>query len=418
MTDLWAYLPGALVLLLMSGFFSGSEAAFFSLTPAQRRQLSRGGRAERMAHKLLRRSERLLMGILFWNLAINIGYFSLASAIGLKLGESWAAVIALGSLLAIIVFGEFLPKSFAVTYPIAIARTVVVPLAVAVRIVDFLLPAIRLVNEASRRLIWPGFKSEPYLELSDLDRAIELSTENDVLFEQESQVLRNVVRLSEIRVEEWMRPRTQFRTFPPPPSLEQLGGEVPPSGFMLIADTAGREITSVVDVSRISGDPNQDLRPLQQVPVVVPWCATIADALGQLNTRDQRIALVVNEYGESIGVLTWEEIFEAVLQAEKSHSLRALARAEIRPEGPGVWLATGMTKLRRLERVIGTRLQVSSSLTIAGVMQEQLHRLAEEGDTCDYEGMHLEVIEAGSRGELLVRIQLEPEENAQSGEPA
>ncbi len=414
--DLWTYLPGAAVLLTLSGFFSGSEAAFFSLSPSQKRQLgkTRSHRTERIAGKLLIRPERLLMGILFWNLAINIGYFSLVSKASLEIsaageGEGNAAALTIVALFAIVLFGEFLPKSMAVTYPVAAVRLVALPLALAIRLVDVFLPAIKLVNEASRRVIWPGFKAESYLELADLDRAIELSTDDAQLFDQERQVLRNVIRLSEIRVEEWMRPRTQYQTFTPPVSFEQLAGRKTPSGYMLITDADGREIISVVDLASLTPNQGLDIAQYKVPVVVVPWCATIADALKRLMEHGRRVAVIVNEYGETIGVLTWEEIIEAILHSETGQSYRDLARADIHAQEDGSWLATGMTKLRRLERVIGRRLSTASGLTIGGVIQEQLHRLPEKGDVCLFQGLQLEVLEAGLRGESLVRILVEPE---------
>lgn len=403
MGELWAYLPGLLVLLLVSGFFSGSEAAFFSLTPSQRRLLANGSKADGLASALLARSERLLMGILFWNLAINIAYFSLVSKISMRAGEGKAALISILALMVIVIFGEFLPKSLSVTYPRSVVRFVVVPLAFSVRLVDPFLPLIRIVNEGSRRLIWPGFKSETYIEHSDLDRAIDLSTEDEHLFKQEGDVLRNIVRLSEIRVEEWMRPRTQYKSFAAPVSIEQLQGEKTPSGYMLINDSTGRDVQFVIDLGAIRPNQESDLTALKQPLVVVPWCCSVAEALDQLKKSGKRVAVVVNEFGESIGILTWEEIFEAILQAENTRSQRALAKAEIREESPGVWLATGLTKIRRLERVLGQRFE-GQNLTIGGVIQEQLQRLAEEGDRCDFETLHIEVIEAGIRGEILVRI--------------
>ncbi len=400
------YLPWMAGLIGASGFFSGSEAAFFSLTLSQRRELKKAGRSE-MSLELLRRPERLLMGILFWNLAINLAYFTLASKAALEVqsSSSMAAGVTLGALLTIIVFGEFVPKSLAVTYPLVFIRLVTVPLALGVRVLDGCIPIIKLVSEASRRLVWPGLRAEPYLELADLDRAVEFSPEESELFEHERQVLRNIIRLSEIRVEEWMRPRTQYRTFAPPVSLEQLGGEKTPSGYMLVTDDDGHEIESVIDLSAISATHLADIESLRQPLVPVPWCATVADALQRMRYEGRRVAVVVNEFGEAIGILTWEEVFEAILQSTRHRSHRALAKAEILPEGPGVWLATGTTKIRRLERVLDRRLTVQN-LTIGGVISDQLHRLAEKGDICEFDGLHLEVIDAEMRGEILVRIRV------------
>jgi CBS domain containing-hemolysin-like protein len=410
LTSIWAYLPSLLVLLLLSGFFSGSEAAFFSLTLSQRRGLAHGSAAARVAFLLVARSERLLMGILFWNLAINLSYFSLVSRAALSLPISaHSTLVTILGLVVIIVFGEFLPKSVAVLHPVPVVKLVAWPLALAVRLADGFLPLIQFANEASRRLLWPGLKPENYLEQADLERAIELSTDDAQLAEQERQVLRNVIQLSEIKVEEWMRPRTQYRSFVPPLSLDHLGGEKTPSGYMLVTNASGREVTSAVDLNTILAADVDDLAAKKKLLVVIPWCATIAEALKRLRQAKRRVAVVINEYGETIGILTWEDIFEAILHSEDSTSHRELARAEVRLVSPGVWLATGMTKLRRLERLMGRRLSVSRNLTVGGVVQEQLHRLPESGDVCSLDDLLLEVVEVGARGEILVRISEAPQ---------
>ncbi|MCA9128434.1 MAG: DUF21 domain-containing protein [Planctomycetales bacterium] len=404
---IWAYIPGMLLLLTLSGFFSGSEAAFFSLSLSQRRSLEKKRVRNVRALSLLARPERLLMGILFWNLAINLAYFSLVSRASLSMdfsSPSRAALFTFGSLVSIIVLGEFLPKSVAVLYPVVFIRIVSMPLNVAIRLLDGFLPAIKLVNEASRRLLWPGLEPEPYLEIADLDRAVELSTGDSQLLEHERSVLRNIIGLSEIRVEEWMRPRTQYLSFKPPLSISQLEGRRTPSGYMLVTSENDNELVAAIDLTSLLPEQCQNLAEHQRPLVVVPWCATIADALKRLRENELRVAVVVNEFGETIGILTWDEIFEAILQVEQVPSQRALAKAEVRMAEPGVWLASGLTKLRRLERVIGKRLDFSRSLTVAGVVQEQLRRLPEAGDVCVTKSLKFEVVEASMRGDIVVRV--------------
>ncbi|MFN3193408.1 MAG: CNNM domain-containing protein [Aureliella sp.] len=413
MTELIGYLPGLASLLAISGFFSGSEAAFFSLTPTQRAQLGSNSTSDRLASRLIAQSEQLLMGILFWNLAINISYFSVVSKASMASNESGAAIVTVGSLLAIILCGEFLPKSIAVMYPLTVVRLTVFPLSLALRLVSPILPVVRLINEASRRLLWPGFKSEPYLDVTDLDRAVAISVEDAHLFQQESEVLRNVIQLSEIRVEEWMRPRTQYRAFRPPVHLSHLAGERTPSGYMLVTDPGGHDVESVIDLSAIKPEQTEDTASLLQPLVVVPWCASVADAFAELKSRELRVAVVVNEFGDSIGVLTWEDIVEAILQPRQSSSQKALAKAEIVEESPGVWLATGMTKLRRLERILGRHVK-TPGLTVAGALQEHLHRLAEVGDVCRLGDLEFRVLEADLRGELMVRISIHSAEERES----
>ena len=215
--ELLAVLPLALGLLVISAFFSGSEAAYFSLSQAQRRSLAKSKtNGDRVASTLLNNSEQLLMGILFWNLVINIAYFTLISRIGLRVeasspetGSSFV-MISIGGLVAIILFGEFLPKSLGVLYPLSVVRWVAIPLALAIRSVNRLAPLLQVITETSRRLLFPRVASEPYLGTEELNRVVELSSSSDSLLETETQVLQNIIQLKEIRVEEWMRPRTQF----------------------------------------------------------------------------------------------------------------------------------------------------------------------------------------------------------------
>ena len=152
-----------------------------------------------------------------------------------------------------------LPKSVGVLTPRLLARTVSLPLALAVKIVDPLMPLLAVVNLISRRLIWPSFEPEPFIEVADLERAIEHSGNNESLIYQEQAVLQNIVQLSDIRIEEWMRPRTQFQAYHPPVSLADLNGSL--AGQRLPADYRTRQ-----PGNRKSHPAGQPISPSQRKP--------------------------------------------------------------------------------------------------------------------------------------------------------
>jgi CBS domain containing-hemolysin-like protein len=415
-TGMLTILPLALVLMLISAFFSGSEAAYFSLSQNQRRSLAKSkAPADRVAYTLLAKSEPLLMGILFWNLLINITYFSLVSRVGLSLqaasGEdnSSFALVTLIGLIAIILFGEFLPKSLAVLYPLSVVRWVAFPLALAIKPISILTPVMRLVTETSRRLFFPGIQPEPYLETEDLNRVVELSTDTDTLLETESQVLQNIIQLKEIQVEEWMRPRTQYATFRLPLDWEQLVAQQMPGGYVLVTHKSRDLIMSYLDLRNLAPKDFQQLERQLSPVIVVPWCATIADTLQRLRSGSRRVAVVVNEYGDAIGVLTWDDIFDAILQLQQGRTQKELARAEIRRMGENRWMATGLTKIRRLERALGLKLEDAESLTVGGLVQQRLRRVPEVGDSCSLGDLNFTVLEAGGRGELLIEVKVDTE---------
>lgn len=398
------------VLVASSGFFSASEAALFSLRWKERLAMANGTRTQQMAAGLLKEPDRLLTAVLFWNLVINVAYFTIATIVGLALekhelgGSSSSVVFAAASLLTLIFLSEMLPKSVAVLSPMRLSGLFALPLALAVRIVSPLIPLLQTSNLLSRRLLWPSFEPEPYLDVSDLERAIEISTSDANLIEQEQAVLRNIVLLSDIRVEEWMRPRTQFISFRPPVSLSDLGGKMTPSRYLLVTEPDTEEIASALNLEQLADVPQEHLEHHATPVVYVPWCAPVADALERIQAKDRQVAVVVNEFGETIGILTIDDLIDTVFTYSPSRSKIILDRKPIHDIGPGKWLVAGVTSLRRLSRFIGIQLPESKSVTLAGVVQESLGRLAVAGDECEWGPFHLRVLEVPQRGLMLIEV--------------
>ena len=403
------YAPAAMgALILCSAFFSSSEAALFYLSRQERRRFASGNRARRMAAALLAEPDRLLTAVLFWNLVTNITYFTIASITSIALETTGRATEALafavGSLLAIIVFGEMLPKSLAVLKPRAVAALVAVPLSATVRIMDPVLPVLRLVNLLSRRVLWPTFKPEPYLRLGDLERAVELSTSNAALLEQEQAVLQRIVSFSELRADELMRPRTQFLSFRPPVAIVDLGGQLPPSGYLLVTEPDSDEVAGAIALRHLTQVPRERLEEYAEPVVYVPWCTTVAEALEAMQRGNRQVAAVINEFGETIGILTFDDVLDEIFSPTASRSQRLFQRVPIRQVGPGVWHVTGMTSLWRLVRHFHIDRPASKSATVAGIVQEALERLPNPGDECRWGPFHFKVIDVPQRGQLLVEL--------------
>ncbi len=398
------------VLVFASAFFSLSEAALFYLGRADRRRLAAGNAAQRTAAALLAMPERLLTAVLFWNLLVNVGYFTIASILSLQLERAGytaeAGTLAVASLLGIIVLGEMLPKSLAVLQPAGLAAWAAVPMAVMVRLLDPVMPVLRGANLLSQRLLWPGFRPEPYLRLGDLERAVELSMTDAALLAQEQQVLQSLVLLSDVRVDEMMRPRTQFLTFRPPVSLEDLHGRITPSGYLLVTEPESDEVAGAVPLRRMSSVPAEHLEHCARPVAYVPWCATVAETLETMRRQGREAAAVVNEHGETIGILTLDDVFDTVFSHAASRTERLLRRPPIRKTGDHVWQVSGITSLRRLVRHFDLPRPPSKSMTVAGAIQETLGRIAEPGDTCHWGPFLLRVREVSPHGPSLVELQL------------
>lgn len=395
-------------LILCSAFFSASEAAFFYLGRSDRQRLASGNRAQRIAGGLLADPQRLLTAVLFWNLVVNITYFTIASITSIALNSDHrgteAGAFAIGSLLTIIIFSEMLPKSLAVLQPRMVAALVAIPLSAAVRVLAPVLPVLRLANLLSQRILWPTFQPEPYLRVGDLERAVELSTSDATLLEQEQAVLQSIVSYSQIRADELMRPRTQFLSFRPPVVLADLEGRLPPSGYLLVTEPESDEVAAAIALRHLSNVPTDRLDEYAEPVVYVPWCTTVAEVLETMQRGNRQVAAVVNELGETIGILTFDDVLETIFSPTASRSQRLLQRVPIRQVAPGVWHVTGMTSLWRLVRHFHIDRPASKSVTVAGIVQEALERLPNPGDECRWGPFLFKVIDVPQRGQLLVEL--------------
>lgn len=408
------FVVAMLPLAALSAFFSCSEAALFSLPRRDRRAFAAGNPAQRLAAGLLHDPDRLLTAVLFWNLVINVCFFALSSIVSIHLeqteGHAQAGTFAVASLLVLIVFCEMLPKTVAVLWPRLLATAIGIPLAMMVRLVGPLMPALRAMNLVSRRIIWPRFEPEADLDLGDVQRAIQLSSADAALRQQEQAVLRTIVALSDVHVEELMRPRTQFLAFRPPVGLEDLGGKMPPSGYLLVTEPDNEAIASAVSLLSLSDLPRQHLEHYAEPVVYVPWSASAATALEAMRRQDTEVAVVINEFGETIGVLTFHDLL-TLLFADGAGG-RPTRAAAIKPAGPRTWHVTGHTSLRYLARHLHVELPPLRATTVAGLLQEVLQRFPVGGDECRFGPLGWKVLTITERGQMQVEVtRIEAEES-------
>ena len=408
MTIILPWLLAMAVLISLSAFFSASEAALFSITPAQRDKLDTESRRQRAAARLLQRPDRLLSAVLFWNLAINLTYFAITARVGLLMsdsaGSSEAALFSAFSLLTLIFLSEMLPKSLAILRPVGLASQLAMPLSLFVRLVDPLMPVLQFFQLVLRRLLLPRFQAEPGFDQADVERAVKLSRDDAQLAEREQRTLENIVELSEIRVDEWMRPRRHFLAFNPPVNLSDLQGQMTPSSYLLVTERDSEDIQSAIPLKNIARLPEQHLEHHATAVLHVPWVATVADALQLMDERQREVATVLNEFGETFGILTMDDILDSLFRDDTSRSGRLFSRAAIEQVEQGCWHVMGITSIYRLGRHFNIDLPGRRGLTVAGVIQKTLARLPESGDECQWGPFQLRVLEIPQQGHLLVEL--------------
>lgn len=405
------WLPGTTVmagLTLASGFFSGSETALFYLSRDEIQALRQGGARERRIAALLADPERLLTAVLFWNLLINLTYFAVSVVTARQLighgHPTVAGVLSILSVGGIIIFGEVIPKATAVTFRRAIAVIVSIPLSIAVRGVDPFVPPLVGTARAIRRIMWPRLQREPFIDVGDLERAIETSNLGADLIRHERQALQNIIDLSDITVEEVMRPRGTYTVWSAPVHLADIRGRLLQTDRLYIGREGQDDIVASVPLDSFHAIPEFDLQTTSTPVVYVPWCATLSGALEQMEGRSAEVAVVVNEYGETIGVVNDEDIVDSVLSPQPSRARRVLRREPVLEVAPGLFHVEGITTLRYLSHRLQIDFEPSPDgmLTVSGLLHETLGRLPTVGDEFLWQGWSVRVIDAESRGAVRV----------------
>ena len=430
----WPLLVAMATLMGFSGFFSCSEAALFSLSRSARDAMRRGTDQERFAESLLHSPDRLLTAILFWNLLINMAYFALASVVSMRIGKvegapTWAPeVFALAALLAIIVMSELAPKNLGVLNPRGMAALLSLPLGAATRVLDPILPTLKMLSNASARLLMPKFESEPYLGIEDLERAVELGSgethDDELLLFQERQVMHRLVDLASATAEELMQPRKRLTVAPPDLALSELDGVQ--GEYLLLTEPDSEEIAAAVPVNRLPfADPQRLSRGADPV-VYAPWCSSGADTLHLLRRKGRRVAAIVNELGETIGIVTLERLLDAVLRDVAHADPDDIHAPRMRLISGGDWEASGATPIRKLAKRVRQQsvphdptwaaaaeaFDSVRSVTVGGFLQETLERRPAVGDRVVQGGLEWTVVSGPEHEEptsadiapLVVRI--------------
>ncbi|TWT83031.1 hypothetical protein CA13_44940 [Planctomycetes bacterium CA13] len=402
--EAWMWLLAMILLVLLSAFFSGSEAAFFSLHNRDRLRLKKAGPTGRIAARMLADSDRLLSAILFWNLLINMTYFAIASIVGARLqhdpsaGPSVAVGFTLCSLMVLIFFSEMLPKSIAVLAPSRICLLVAFPLDLAVKIVGPVLPLVKTTNLAVGRLLWPSFRPEPEIDLADIERAIELGTDDAALLQRERMVLRGLVEMSETRVGELMRLRSKLQLCP----TEKLAGtrltETPPGGYLMVTNATGDEITAAIPVKLLRPSQLDDFLGAMEPVIYAPWSARASQVFDQLNDEDRSVAVIVNEFGEILGAVTIADILRRVFTARRDHEDEELGEASIQEIEKDLYRVFGTVSARALSKRLKIDTREEGVTTVAGLIQRHNERLPRVGDQAPLDRYRLKVTEEIENG--------------------
>jgi len=404
-----------ILLLIFSGFFSGSETSMMAINRHRLNHLVRkGNKSAKRTAELLGKIDKLLGSILLGNTLLNVAAATLTEIIILRLFGHNELAMLVGTLViafVILVFSEIMPKIIAASHPERVALPSSYLLSPLVRLFH---PVVSVATAIVRGLLWllrikvQTDQSKQKMTLEEL-RGLVLDAEQ-FMPRKHQKMLLNLVDLERITVNDVMIPRNQIEALDINADANELRQQIITCHHTLLpvyADTPSN-IIGILHIKRVPAllqEATLDVAQLREIlnePYFIPSDTPLLKQLQQFQERHARLGLVVDEYGELLGLVTLENILEEIVGDFTTQSPAQTGKF-LRQEDGSI-LLEGSSSLREVNRKLGLRLPLNSAKTLNGLILEHLEDIPEAGTSLKIAGYPIEIIQTQDRIVKVARI--------------
>ncbi|PWB93795.1 HlyC/CorC family transporter [Methylosinus sporium] len=402
--DIWVATLVVLLCVLLSAFFSASETALTAASHAHMHALEKeGDHRAALVNRLLRQRNRMIAALLLGSTLVNIGGSAFTTSVLVYLtGESGAVYATIIMTALLLVFAEVLPKTVAINHPDRLSLRVARVISVFVAVFGPLLFAVEAFVRGVLKLVGVEIGHgrtllSPYDELKS---AVDIMHEEGTVERNWRDMFGGVLDLQVLHVADVMIHRTKMRTIDADLPPEQIVREVLASPFTrmplwrdrpdnFIGVIHSKDLLRALDAAK--ADFSQlDIDDIALEPWFVPESTTLEDQLEAFLKRKTHFALVVDEYGEVMGLVTLEDILEEIVgDIRDEHDL---AMQGVRQQPDGSVLVDGAVPLRDLNRVMEWSLPDEEATTIAGLVIHEAAAIPEAGQVFNFHGFRFEVL--------------------------
>jgi len=400
----WLSIFVIIACLLLSFFFAGSETALMAFSRARMLRLEKKGNSSAgIVNRLLEQRERLIGALLLGNNAVNIAASSLATSLFLlwfgDVGVLYATII---MTVLVVVFAEVLPKTVAINDPDRMALLSAKPIQFSVRLLGPVLIGIEALVRSILRLAGSSVQDDrPVLSAhEELRGAVDLLHKEGSVEKLDRDMFGGLLDLRDLTVSDVMIHRTEMITVnagEAPEDVIKAVLEAPVTRVPLWREKAENiiGILHAKDLLRAiqaaDGDLSKiDIAELALPPWFVPDIRPLSEQLKAFRRRKTHFALVVDEYGEVMGLVTLEDILEEIVGDISDEHDEAVTGCKPQPDGSVV--VDGAVPIRDLNRLMDWSLPDEEATTIAGLVIHEARAIPEAGQSFTFHGFRFRVL--------------------------
>jgi Mg2+/Co2+ transporter CorB len=404
-----------LLLLILSGFFSGSETSMMVVNRYRlRTRATAGHRGARLAEWLLQRTDKLLSTILLGNNLVNSAAAALATVIVFRLfgeNELSLTLATLAVTFLILVFSEVTPKVIGASHADRIAPVVSFPLAVLLRLFYPVVWFINLIVHGQIRLLRLKVSADGGANRMGVEELRTVLAESGSFLPQSHRsMLLNLFDLENLTVDDVMVPRGRIEAIDLEGAPDEIVGRLQTShhACLPVYRDELNDIVGVIHVRRTLahvGDAGFDADSLREgvrAAYFIPSGTPLLTQLGQFQETRQSLGLVVDEYGELLGLVTVEDVLEEIVG--EFAGINPLQASGWVADEDGSFLVEGAVSLRDLNRKLGFNFPLAGARTLNGLIMEYLEAMPEVGVTLKIAGCPVEIVQVAGRKVKTARV--------------
>lgn len=423
-TEIWITIGAIFVLLLLSAFFSGSETALTAVSrPHMHHLLKTGDKRAGIIAKLHARMERLIGTILLVNNLVNILASALATSLLIGVfGDTGVAYATLVMTLLVLIFAEVLPKTYAINNANRTALSVAPVVRLLVLVLSPLSDAVQVVVRATLRLFSVSTESNlGAISDDELRGAIDLHAETGSTDDQERAMLRSILDLDHVEVGEIMVHRKDIFTVDAGLSPTTILEQVIASPYTripmwrkkpdnIIGILHAKTLLSAVKLQAPATE-KLDIPGLAAKPWFIPESTTLLQQLHAFRKKREHFALVVDEYGVLMGIVTLEDILEEIV-GDISDEFD-IAVPGVRLQADDTFIIKGDVTIRDLNRQFDWSLPDDQAATLAGLVLHESRRIPDVGQVFNFYDFRFEILRR--KRNQITSLRLSPPKHPPSG---
>lgn len=412
-------------LLMFSGFFSMSETCMMALNRYRLKHLAReGNTGARLTTALLERTDELLSFILAGNTIINAATTILVAEICRRLfgqGEYVLMIATAAASFVILIFAEIVPKILGASYSETIALGASFVLTPLIRVTRPLMWFVNVFVRGLMKVLRIRKAGENAAEPLSMEELRTLVLEGGKYIPKKHQsIFLNLFELEDMTVDDTMTPRGQIEYIDLADGDDDVRNAIATAHHTrLVVCEGGLDNTvGILHVRKVLGVTRRDqieidrIRAVMRDPYFVPEGTPLLNQLTNFQDNQRHMGLVVDEYGEILGLVTLKDILEEIVGEFTSQAIGSAALFQREPDGSVV--ADGACSLRVLNRKAGFHFPLEGPKTINGLLLEELEDIPEAGTAIEIDDHRIEILQVHDRMVKVVRIH--PREEAKAAE--